>query len=168
MIGSWWTDLQRPAVPTCFASRSKPRTIAAMDPAAALARVREACLALPEVSERESHGAPSFFVRGTRCFAMVHDDHHGDGRLALWVAAPPGAQALLVDAAPDVHFVPPYVGHQGWVGVRLDRGLPWEEVEGLLEDAWLTRAPARLAATLGEPSDMRPVRSRPPRPGPTN
>ena len=111
----------------------------------ALDRVRALCLALPETSERLSHGAPTFFIRGTRSFVMFHDNHHGDGRLALWAAAPPGMQAMLVDAAPEHYFVPPYVGHQGWVGVRLDRDLEWEEIGGVIEDAWLTRAPKRLA-----------------------
>src|SRR5262249_19286353 len=109
-----------------------------------LDRVREACLALPEVVERPSHGAPSFFVRGKRCFAMYLDNHHDDGRLALWVAAPPGAQAGFVATNPDAYFVPPYVGHRGWLGVRLDRDLPWDDVAGALEDAFLAVAPKSL------------------------
>jgi len=116
--------------------------------AQALERVRRACLALPETSERLSHGAPAFFVRATRAFVMFHDDHHGDGRLAIWAAAPPGMQSMLVDGAPEHYFVPPYVGHQGWVGARLDRDLPWEEIDGVIEDARLTRAPKRLVARL--------------------
>ncbi len=119
------------------------------EPAAALARVRGICLGLPEVSERPSHGAPTFFIRGKRSFAMFQDDHHGDGRLAIWCAAPDGAQAGLVAAQPDRYFVPPYVGHRGWIGVRLDRGVPWEEVAGMLEEAYLERAP--LALVGGQP-----------------
>ena len=118
----------------------------------ALDRVRELCLALPETSERLSHGAPTFFIREKRSFVMFHDDHHGDGRLALWAAAPAGLQAMLVDGAPEHYFVPPYVGHQGWIGVRLDRGLAWEEIAGVVEDAWLARAPKRLAQSLDPPS----------------
>jgi len=113
--------------------------------AVALERVRELCLALPETSERPSHGAPSFFIRDKRCFVMYHDNHHDDGRLALWCAAPEGMQHALVDAAPEHYFVPPYVGHRGWLGVRLDRHLDWEEIAGVIEDAWLTIAPKRLA-----------------------
>ena len=113
-----------------------------------LERVREACLALPEVTERLSHGAPSFFVRDRRCFVMVMDDHHGDGRFALWCAAPEGMQHALVAGAPDSYFVPPYVGHRGWIGVRLDRALPWDEVAGAIEDAWVEVAPKRLAAAF--------------------
>jgi len=113
-----------------------------------LERVRELCLALPEATERASHGAPSFFVRDKRCFVMYLDDHHGDGRLALWCAAPEGMQDALVAGDPEAYFVPPYVGHRGWIGVRLDRSLPRDEVAGAVEDAWLTVAPKRLAAAF--------------------
>jgi hypothetical protein len=71
---------------------------------------------------------------------MVMNNHHGDGRFALWCAAPDGLQQALVDGDPERFFVPPYVGPRGWVGVRLDRGLPWDEVEGILEDAYAVRA----------------------------
>jgi hypothetical protein len=98
------------------------------DVALALARVRTACHALPEVEERPSHMAPSFFVRGKKSFVMFHDDHHGDGRLALWVAAAPGVQGEMVDEEPDRFFVPPYMGHHGWLGVRLDQDPDWDEV----------------------------------------
>jgi hypothetical protein len=125
---------------------------------AALELTRRLCLALPEVSERPSHGAPTFFIRQKRSFVTFQDDHHGDGRLAIWAAAPPGMQAMLVDGEPGAYFVPPYVGPSGWVGVRLDRGLPEDEIAGVVEDAWLTRAPRRLADALGA-SDMRPDRS---------
>ncbi len=111
-------------------------------------RVRELCFALPEVSERPSHGAPTFFVRGKRTFVMYMDDHHGDGRLALWCAAPPGMQSMLVGADPERFFVPPYVGHRGWLGVRLDRGVDWDEIAGIVEDAYLTVAPKRLVDAL--------------------
>ena len=64
-----------------------------------LRRLREICLALPETSERLSHGAPTFFIRGKRAFLMVLTDFHGDGRFAIWCAAPTGMQAMLVEAA---------------------------------------------------------------------
>jgi hypothetical protein len=110
-----------------------------------LERVRELCLSFPETSERLSHGSPAFFIREKKTFVMYLDDHHGDGRLALWCAAPEGAQDLLTQGAPEHYFVPPYVGHRGWVGVRLDRGLEWNEVAGAVEDAYLTVAPKKLA-----------------------
>ena len=110
----------------------------------ALARVRDLCLALPETSERSSHGAPTFFVRGKRAFVMVLTDHHGDGRFALWCAAPAGVQRTLVDADPERFFTPPYVGHRGWLGVRLDRAPVWGEIAGIVEDAYVEVAPPRL------------------------
>ena len=90
------------------------------EPVRVLDRVREVCLALPETSERLSHGQPTFFV-GKKTFVMYLDNHHDDGRLALWCAAPAGMQEALVAGEPEHYFRPPYVGHRGWVGVRLDR-----------------------------------------------
>ena len=118
------------------------------DREAVLGRLREICLALPETSERLSHGAPSFFIRGRTCFLMLLDDHHGDGRFAIWCAAPAGDQHLFVDADPEKFFVPPYVGHRGWLGVRLDRDLDWDEVRGIVEDAFCAVAPKRLVEQL--------------------
>ena len=109
-----------------------------------LAAVRELCLALPETSERPSHGEPTFFVGGKRSFATVWDSHHRDGRLALICAAPPGMQSALVEAEPERFYVPPYVGHRGWLGVRLDRGFDREEIAGIIEDAYAEVAPPRL------------------------
>jgi hypothetical protein len=109
-----------------------------------LARVRKLCLALPETSERLSHGAPTFFVREKRSFLMVLTDHHGDGRFAIWCAAPDGMQKMLVEADPERFFVPPYVGHRGWLGLRLDRGIHSDELAGIVEDAYAEVAPAKL------------------------
>src|SRR6266699_3214319 len=109
-----------------------------------LERIRAICLALPETSERLSHGAPTFFVRGKRAFLMVLTNHHGDGRFAIWCAAPAGMQAMLVEADPERFFVPPYVGHRGWLGFRLDGELDSEELVGIVEDAYAETAPPAL------------------------
>jgi len=109
-----------------------------------LERLRRICLSLPETSERPSHGAPTFFVREKRAFLMVLQNHHSDGRFAIWCAAPDGIQRTLVEADPERFFVPPYVGHRGWLGVRLDRGLDWDELAGIAEDAYAEVAPAKL------------------------
>jgi len=113
-----------------------------------LGRLREICLALPETSERLSHGAPTFFVREKRAFLMVLTNHHGDGRFAIWCAAPDGMQKMLVEGDPERFFVPPYVGHRGWVGVRLDVEVDWDEVAGIIADAYRLVAPKSLAAQL--------------------
>lgn len=110
----------------------------------ALERLRAVCLGLPETSERPSHGAPSFFVREKRCFLMLLADHHGDGRFAIWCAAPPGSQELLVAADPERFFRPPYVGHRGWLGVMLHGDVDWDEIAGIVEDAFATVAPKSL------------------------
>ena len=109
-----------------------------------LERIREICLGLPETTERLSHGAPTFFVREKRAFVMVMTDHHGDGRFAIWCAAGEGVQAMLVEADPERFFVPPYVGHRGWLGMRLDRGVDRDELAGIIEDAYAEVAPAKL------------------------
>ncbi len=110
--------------------------------------VRALCRGFPEAVERLSHGAPAFFVRAKTTFVMYMDDHHGDGRLALWCAAGPGDQGLLIDSDPRAFFVPPYVGHQGWIGVRLDVGLDWDVVVDVVEEAYRAVAPRRLVDLL--------------------
>jgi hypothetical protein len=109
--------------------------------------LRRLCLALPETTERLSHGEPTWFVRGKKTFVMYADRHHDD-RLAFWCAAPHGAQEALIAAAPDRFFAPPYVGHRGWVGVRLDVPVDWTEIAELVTDAYRMVAPRRLVAEL--------------------
>lgn len=115
-------------------------------------RVRAICLALPDVTEKLSHGAPGFFVR--KQFVMLWPGGHHDRHFPqLWCAAPMGAQEALI--APDTsasarYFRPPYVGHRGWIGVRLDGAVDWDELAELVEDAYRAVAPARLVAQLDE------------------
>jgi YjbR protein len=99
------------------------------------ARVRRYCLSFEGTSERPSHGHPAFFA-GKRAFAMCMDDFHDDGRRAVWCAAPEGMQGAMVETDAEAYFVPPYVGHRGWLGVRLDRGLDWNDIAGAIEDAY--------------------------------
>jgi hypothetical protein len=113
-----------------------------------LARVRKVCAALPEVEERPSHGSPAFFVRGKKTLAMFVDDHHGDGILGIWCAAPPGVQEQMIDEDPAVFFRPPYVGHRGWIGVRLSRTVTDAELRSILEDAFRVVAPKSLVTRL--------------------
>lgn len=112
-------------------------------------RVREVCLALPEVEERPSHSAPTFFVRGRKSFVMVWPEgHHHHHFPHLWCAAPPGAQEELIAEDPARFFRPPYVGHRGWLGVRLDRDPDWSEIAELCTDAYRVIAPKTLVARL--------------------
>jgi hypothetical protein len=117
------------------------------DVARALRMVRAAALRWPESSERLSHGGPAFFVRGKRCFVMFLDDHHQDGRLAIWCAAPDGVQQEMVETEPDRFFRPPYVGHRGWLGVQLP-GVTQAELDAIVLDAYRQIAPKRLRDQL--------------------
>lgn len=112
-----------------------------------LETLRSICLALPEAVEKGGVAPHTFRVRD-KIFAMFMDDHHGDGRVAMWCKAPRGLQEDLVEADPDRFFVPPYVGVHGWIGMRLDGEVEWDEVAGLVEDGYRMTAPKRLAAQL--------------------
>lgn len=105
-------------------------------------------MALPEVTEKLSHGAPAFFIK--KQFLMLwangHHDHHFPH---LWCAAPPGVQAELVETEPSRFFRPPYVGGRGWLGVRLDGALDWQEIVAICQEAYREIAPPKLAATFG-------------------
>ena len=112
-----------------------------------LAQLRRICLALPGAEERETWDEATFRVRN-KIFAMhIADD--GDGRSALWCKAPPGSQTHLVEADPKRFFVPPYVGHKGWIGMWLDRRVSWEEVAVVVERSYRMTAPKRIVAQLG-------------------
>ena len=109
--------------------------------------LRRLCLALPETTERLSHGEPTWFIRGKKTF-VTYADHHHDDKLGFWCPAPPGAQEELVAAEPERFFRPPYVGHRGWLGVRLDVDVDWDEVEQIVIDAYRMVAPKVLIAQL--------------------
>jgi hypothetical protein len=114
-----------------------------------LERLRAICMGFPEVTERLSHGAPTWFVRGKSSFVTLWaDGHHGDEFPHLWCAAPPGVQAELVEAEPERFFRPPYVGGRGWLGVRLDVGVDWDELGRICEEAYRVIAPKKLVAML--------------------
>lgn len=106
--------------------------------------VREVCLGLPETEEKLSHGTPDFHVRG-KTFATYAVNHHGDGRVALWLNAPDGAQRLYSERDPGYYFVPPYVGPRGWLGVELNQGLAWERIAQHVVAAYNKVAPKSLS-----------------------
>jgi hypothetical protein len=112
-----------------------------------LETLRRLCMALPEATERLSHGEPTWFVRGRKTFVM-YADHHHDDRLAFWCAAPVGAQQALTASEPERFFAPPYVGHRGWMGMWLDVPVDWGEIEDLIVDAYRVVAPRRLLDEL--------------------
>ncbi len=111
-----------------------------------LGRLRTLCLALPEATET-AEGRPAFRVR-QKTFAMYMENHHGDGRVALWCKAAPGVQESLVQSDPERYFVPPYVGPQGWIGIRLEGAVDWDTVAGLVVEGYRLQAPKRLVSLL--------------------
>jgi hypothetical protein len=118
-----------------------------------LARVRKICLALPESSERLSHGEPTFFVgakngKGGKVFVSIVNDHHGDGIVGITFPAEPGAQATLIEADPRRFYKPPYVGASGWIGLRLDVDLDWDEIAEIALESWRLVAPKRVVAAF--------------------
>jgi hypothetical protein len=106
-------------------------------------RLRAICLALPETTEKLAHGEPTWRVAG-KMFATLDDHHHGADRLAVWLAAALGDQEALVASDPRRFFVPPYVGHRGWIGVRIDGRPSWRRLATLVRDAYVQVAPKRL------------------------
>lgn len=115
-----------------------------------LAKVRKIIAAWPETAERLSHGAPTWWG-GKKTFATFADNHHGDGRVALWCKASFEQQAELVEHDSEIFFVPPYVGPSGWIGIRLDRDVDWDTVAGLLLEGYRQVAPRRALERLDEP-----------------
>lgn len=113
---------------------------------AAYQRVRDICLGFPAADEKLSHGAPSFHVKG-KMFLIFADSHHGDGLIAVWCKSTLDEQRRLVASDPGRYFVPPYVGVSGWVGVRVDGPSPdWIDLSILVEEAWRSVAPPRVAS----------------------
>jgi hypothetical protein len=142
---------RRPVVPSVQANRAGPPYVRVMSPRMSdpLPRLRALCLALPEVTEKVSHGEPTWFVR--KVFVTYAERHHDD-RVGFWCAAPPGAQEALVAARPDRFFVPPYVGGRGWLGVRLDVDeIDWDEISEIVTDAYREIAPKKLVTQLDQP-----------------
>lgn len=124
-----------------------------------LDQLREICLVLPEAEEKETWGIPTFRIRD-KIFAMGFD-------AAVWCKAPDGVQAMLISAAPDRFFVPPYVGRRGWIGFRLDHVTDWVEATALIRRSYRMTAPKRLAQLVPDaeqgsaPVGQRTLRPRP-------
>jgi hypothetical protein len=114
-----------------------------------LPRFRKLCLSLPEATEKEAWGAPTFRVRD-KLFAHYRNNHHADGRIAAWCKSVSDVQQDLIRADPERFFKPPYVGPSGWVGVRLDKQANWEIVRDVVTQAYRMTAPKKLRALLDD------------------
>jgi hypothetical protein len=126
---------------------TKATRISTREQASALKRLRTICLSFPESSERLSHGETAFFFREKRSFANTDTYHHGAEHYAVWIAAPLGAQDVLVRSDPEHFFVPPYVGYRGWIGATLDNDPDWDEIERIIADGYaIVARPGRRAS----------------------
>lgn len=114
----------------------------------ALNHLKRICALFPEVSIRPSHQTPTFFIADKKVLCHLWDNHHGDGRLAIWCPAQPGVQSDQVEREPGRFFVPPYVGHRGWLGVRLDVDVDWDEIASILHVAYRMTAPKTLVRRM--------------------
>ena len=111
-----------------------------------LDRVRRICATMPEMTEKLSHGEPTFFVR-KKVFAMFANNHHNDGHIAVTIPAAIGIQEALIKKAPKKFYRPPYVGVRGWVGIELPR-VSDKELRAHLTEAWKLIAPEKIHSTL--------------------
>ena len=103
-------------------------------------------MALPEVTEKIAWGELTW--RAGKIFAQMDTHHHGAAHVAVWVPARPGVQEALVDEDPVHYFRPPYVGHKGWVGARIDNRPDWRAVAALVAEAYREVASASQVAIL--------------------
>ncbi len=107
---------------------------------AAVARVRELCLAFPEAAETVAHGHPTFKV-GKKSFAV-----YGIYSPSVAFKADMTLQAELEG---DERFFPtPYMAHRGWLSVRVDEETDWDQVADLLRQSYLQVANKKQKAAL--------------------
>jgi predicted DNA-binding protein (MmcQ/YjbR family) len=113
-----------------------------------LVRLGAICLDLPEAKREVSGRHAAFRVRG-RTFAYFLDDHHGDGVVGLNAKAPAGTAEALIEQDPERFYRPAYLGHRGWVGLRLDTdAVDWDEVTGVVVESYRLCAPKSLARQI--------------------
>jgi predicted DNA-binding protein (MmcQ/YjbR family) len=107
-----------------------------------LHQVRSICLALPESSEVEAWGHPTFRA-GKKMFAACGDDA---GDLTLGMKMSHDRQDELLE---DDRFYPtPYAARQGWVSLRIDSKTDWNEIRELLREAYRQVALQRMLKAL--------------------
>ena len=109
-------------------------------------KLRKVCLALGNVVEKEAWGECTFRVVDGSMFAMTDNNHHKSGHVAVWVKAPAMAQEILINSDPQRFFKPPYMGHKGWVGVRLEGKLDWSHLAAILKDGYEMSLPMKKSA----------------------
>jgi hypothetical protein len=105
-------------------------------------KVRSIALALGGVYEKEAWGEATFRVERGKMFLMFADNHHDDGRVAIWCLTGADTREMLLSIDPARYFIPPYVGPSGWVGVRLEGRIDWTVVSDVLTEGHKLASPA--------------------------
>jgi predicted DNA-binding protein (MmcQ/YjbR family) len=108
----------------------------------AMKRIRALCLDLPESTEVEAWGHPTFRA-GKKLFAALG---HDAGELTLGMKMSFERQDELLK---DARFYPtPYAARLGWVSLRIDGKCDWDEIGGLIEEAYRQVALKRMLKVL--------------------
>lgn len=113
--------------------------------------VREVCLGFPESAEVISHGSPDFRVRG-KTFATYAVNHHGDGRIALWLKLSlsfwVGVDRQAMLTGDERYEIPPYMGHNGWIALDVTKHLDKDEARELALSSYRHFALKRMLQQL--------------------
>lgn len=126
---------RKPAAKKAVKVSTHPAKKRTKESRALIEKVRKTCMALPEATEQLAWGEPTWRIGG-KLFAQFDDHHHGGAHVSVWLPAPDGAQAALIEAEPEHIWRPPYVGGKGWIAVKLDTDPPWSMVEALVSQAY--------------------------------
>ncbi len=111
---------------------------------AILKQMDDICLKLPEVQRDLQFGAPCYKA-GKKTFATLHQ-HEGQTELQIWVGADRQVSLTSLDQR---YRVPPYVGHNGWIGFSLKGKPSWKEVQVLLVESYRHFALKRMLKAAG-------------------
>jgi len=114
-----------------------------------LEAVRKRALALAETYERPSFGTPGWRVGSEKTgkyFAHFSQRLYGEASIGILVkTSGMDEQMALIDADPELYYMPRFYGKSGWIAIRLDIGrTDWQHVEQWLEKSWRLVAPKRL------------------------
>lgn len=150
--------MPKSVAPKSLATQSlarKPIAPKSLAPKSIADAVREVCLSFPDAAEVVSRGSPDYRVRN-KTFGTYVVNHHGDGRVALWLVARQGAQQHYVGRDPTHYFIPPYVGPRGWLGVKLNSGLHWKDIAERVREAYEIIAPRGFVESIGKTITITP------------
>lgn len=100
---------------------------------------RQVALSMPEAEEHDHWGKPSFRVRN-KIFAVIQEDG-----VSLVVKCTRDDRAAYTTLDPDVYSVPTSFSNLNYMVVRMDL-IPWEELQGIIIQAWRCVSPKRLIA----------------------